>query len=195
LRSRMRGSARRWSHDLNSLMAFATNPFYQTYMLGLGSGMAILPEHFAEINSCEYLFLREISEPEENRLRLLLEEARASGIPTSMIVAGVEIKDCRSVLSTDTSRLFEINWDTYIAYSVRDESYAVRDKYDQAEWGERVCIYSKSRFLDYVSQETFACAEHPGPFQHIGVACENHIIDIISTHSPRVQRLRPAETR
>jgi hypothetical protein len=157
--------------------------------------MAILPEHFAEINSCEYLFLRDVTEPEEKRLRLLVEEASVSGMPTSIMIGGTEIKDVRPVLSTDASRLFEISWNCYIAYSVRNESYAARDEYDEVEWGQRVCAYSKSRFLDYISYATFACAEYPGTFQHIGLACENHVVDIVSTDSPEIRRLRPADTR
>jgi hypothetical protein len=32
-----------------------------------------------EIDACKYLFLRELGEPEENSLRLVIEEAKANG--------------------------------------------------------------------------------------------------------------------
>lgn len=156
--------------------------------------MAILPELFAEMNSCKYLLLRDMTEPDENSLRLVVEEASARGVPKPIKIGDIELGEGVPIRSTRESRFFEIIWHHYIAYSVRNESYTARDKYDEVDWGELVCGYSKSRFLDYVSQATFASAVHPGPFQHIRVVCQNHVIDIASTEIPRIERLRPSES-
>jgi hypothetical protein len=142
------------------------------------------------LNSCEYLYLREISEPADNRLRILIEEAGATPRLTSREIGGVEFSDLRAIESSDLSRLFEIVWESYIAYSVRNGSFTVLDAYEVIESGRIACVYSKSRFLDYVSSGTIATSEYPGPFRHIGLNCLNHVVDVISTAVPAIRELR-----
>src|SRR5690349_15082531 len=133
--------------------------------------MVIDPELFKALNSCEYLYLREISEPEDNTLSLRIEEAATSPALISKEIAGVTFSDLRAIVSTEQCRLFELRWRSYIAYSVRNESYAVSDSYELVEWGKLVCLFSKSRFLDFVGHSTFATNEYPGPLFHLGVMC------------------------
>ena len=146
---------------------------------------------FADLNSCEYLFLREIGEPGENSLRLLIEEGIASADAVSTEVAGHVIADCHRVTSGDNAQLFEITWDFYVAYSIRNESYVVRDDSEKFELGNLARIYSESKFLEYVARATFACNEHPGPLLHVELICASHIVDVMSTGLPRIIRLRP----
>ncbi len=91
----------------------------------------------------------------------------------------------RASSHSEGCRVFEVVWGSYIAYSVRNESYVANDKYEQCE-GRLLVKYSKSRFLDYVASGTFATAEYPGPFTHWGIICGNHIIDVASTEEPVV---------
>jgi hypothetical protein len=148
----------------------------------------------AEVDLCEYLYLRELTEPKDNELRLLIEEAGVAEPPSDVTVAGVTFAS-RPIESTDESRLFEIKWDQYIAYSVRNESYAVIDEYEIVEMGRRACLYTKSRFLDYVKKATFASENYPGPFRHIGINCLNHTIDVIATVTPTIRDLRGVNRR
>jgi hypothetical protein len=83
----------------------------------------------------------------------------------------------------------EIVWRYDIGYSVLNESYAAVDDAEQYE-GARFRIYSKSHFVDYMSLASFASDEYPGPTQHYCVACEDHILDVLSTEAPTVKRLR-----
>jgi hypothetical protein len=153
----------------------------------------ILAELFADINSCPYLFLREMSEPEENSLRLLIEEGIVSAEATPIEVAGVVIEGGHRITSTENARLFEIYWDQYIAYGVRNESYVIGgDDSERFELGNLARIYSKSNFLDYMRKATFASDEHPGPALHIEIICQSHIIDVLSIAVPSVKRLGPA---
>jgi len=144
-----------------------------------------------EIDSCEYLFLREISEPRDNRLRLLIEEAAVTGPPLTRKLPGLEMTGCREIKSTSTSRLFEVTWEVYVAYSIRNESFVSRDEMEMFS-GRLFRTYSKSHFLDYVSKATFASEQYPGPLQHIGVICLNHIVDVISTKPPAIDKIRPS---
>jgi hypothetical protein len=69
-----------------------------------------------------------------------------------------------------------------------NESFAAVDG-DEQYTGNRFRLYSKSHFKDYVARASFACAEYPGPTQHVEVVCENHIINVIAAMAPVVQRL------
>ena len=79
-----------------------------------------------------------------------------------------------------------------VAYSVLNESFASVDDEERYE-GNRFRVYVKSRFIDYVSLASFACADYPGPTQHYAVVCENHVVNVISVVQPTIQRpLQPS---
>jgi hypothetical protein len=156
--------------------------------------MTIIPQSFEEIDSCQYLFLRDITEPRDNSLLLLIEEASASPESVTREVAGAKLTDLHSIESTDENRLFEVLWNSYIAYSVRNESFVTADDSEIVLLGRLVRVYSKSNYLDYVSRVTFAVGTNPDPLLHVGINCQNHIIDVVSGDLPRVRRLRPAQS-
>ena len=141
-----------------------------------------------ELDSCSYLYLEALSEPHANGLRLVLSEGIVSDRAETLTVGEVEIPDVRPVEVTDASRWFEVVWDTYISYSVRNESYCSWDK--EEEWtGNAFRAYSKSKFLEFVSTGTFASDEYPGPFVHYEILCSDHIIDVASEHPPTIRRV------
>jgi hypothetical protein len=150
-----------------------------------------LSHFFGEINSCKYIYLREIAEPRDNRLRLIIEEASAGSVSAPQKIGGVLFSDLHPIESTHHDRLFELVWDSYIAYSIRNESFVMMDKAEVVESGRLMCVYSKSHFLDYVSKSTFATNEHPGEFKHFGINCLNHIVDVVSVLEPEIRQLRP----
>ena len=151
----------------------------------------ILAEIFAELSACRHLFLRQINEPHENSLRLLVEEGTVSPEASSMRIGGTVIADAHRIVCNENTGLFEVSWKSYICYSVRNESYVMRDETEKYELGNLIRLYSDSKFLDFVRSATFACNEYPGPFQHVQVITEMHIIDVISTAAPAVRKLRP----
>jgi hypothetical protein len=139
----------------------------------------------ATIDGCSYLFLSEIQELDFNGLRVVVCEGRPTGEAEPRFVGDSVIPDCTRIEITEDSAAFEIIWENYVAYSVLNESYAAPDGEEQYE-GRRFRVYSKSRFIDYVARASFACPEYPGPSQHYGIVCENHVIDVISTVPPIV---------
>ncbi len=44
--------------------------------------------------------------------------------------------------------------------------------------------YARSAFLDYVAISTWATKDFPGPYTHVQVLSENHIVDVVSTEIP-----------
>ncbi len=153
--------------------------------------MTELAELTQMVDSCYTIFVREISEPEENVLRLVLQEAEKSPESVSHKIGGTVIENLHPVEPTELSRTFELRWKQYIAYSVRNESFASPDDdSDVRASGRLFRTYSKSHFLDFVSRATIASEQYPGPFTHFCVVSECHVIDIISTQMPEIQILR-----
>ncbi|WP_339241762.1 hypothetical protein MKX40_11925 [Paenibacillus sp. FSL R5-0517] len=82
--------------------------------------------------------------------------------------------------------LIEIEFDSYIGFSISNESYTLRDEYEEFE-GKIFRTFKRSRYLDYIKLATFASDEYPGPYKHYGVAGLNHIVDIISSDVPYIR--------
>lgn len=134
----------------------------------------------SKIDDCKYLYLDGLSEPEENALKVVVLEA-GTGI---VAAPGVDVllTNISPIEHTQGCRVFEITWPSYIAYSVRNESYAQNgdDEFD----GRLFRLCSKSHFLDYLASATFATSDYPGPFRHWSIACLNHVIDVVSQVEP-----------
>lgn len=145
----------------------------------------------SEIDSCKYLYLREVSEPHDNQLRVVVEEAGVDPSPQSRTVAGVEFAELHPIESSENGRLFEIIWEYYIAYNVMNESYARVDDYDVTQSGRLMKIYSKSHFFDYLALASIASKDYPEPFAHYGLICLNHVIDVACQTPPTISMLRP----
>lgn len=143
-----------------------------------------------EIDACAYLFLEEIGEPNDNELRLKIVEAKSGGVPGP--VDDEPDEALREMLRTASRiahgpgcRIFELSWPSYVAYSIRNESYCSADAYEEFD-GRLFVRYARSRYLDFLANATFADSSYPGPFVHYGVFCLNHIIDVVSLEPPAV---------
>ena len=141
-----------------------------------------------ELDACKYLYVESISEPEANALRLVISEGIVSENTETLRVDAAEISDVHAVEVTEASRWFEVLWPTYVAYSIRNESFCVWD--EEEHWtGAAFRIYSVSKFLDFVATGTFADFDYPGKFSHYGIVCSDHVIDVASVNSPTVSRI------
>jgi hypothetical protein len=146
-----------------------------------------------QINQHKYLFLVEISEPDEYVLRLVIEEAKPSGEPEDVAVADT-ILSGTPITSDEACFAYEVVFGSYVAYSVRNESYTSWDESEQ--WlGHLFRAYSKSHFLDYVRVATFASDDFPGKLFHYEIVCLNHVIDIVSIEGAEISILRRAQQR
>lgn len=141
-----------------------------------------------KVDSCDCLFLIDIAEPQENQLRILVREATASPEEEALTIGGVTFEHLHRIESSDASPTFELVWDSYIAYSVRNESYAAED--ESNVWsGNKLRTYSKSSFLAYIASATIATSEYPGPFRHYGLVCEDHVVDVVSAARPQIRQV------
>ncbi|HEX9174434.1 MAG TPA: hypothetical protein VF861_17425 [Telluria sp.] len=144
-----------------------------------------------EIDACAWLFLEEIGEPNDNQLRLRIAEAKAGGTPglpddeTDEVLEDI-LRTASRIEPGPGCKIFELSWPSYIAYSVRNESYCSANSYEEFD-GKLFVRYARSRYLDFVANATFADASYPGPFVHYGIFCQNHIIDVVSVDSPALK--------
>jgi hypothetical protein len=155
--------------------------------------MSVAPDLLAEVDACQYLFLGEIGEPRANSLRLVVHEARASRHAVPIEIAETQLGEGHPVESDDSCSVFEILWQSYVAYQVTNESFAHGEGSDSVWSGRTVRLYTKSHFLEYVLRETFANDENPGPghLLHFCLICSDHIIDVVVTEAPLVRRIWP----
>jgi hypothetical protein len=147
---------------------------------------------FSAMNKHKYLDMIEIQETYKDSLRIVIAEAGVSDAAPeiSSVEESVEalremLRESKAISVTDNSARYEIVFDDYIAYAVTNESYAggIEEKFE----GRLARVYSKSAFLNYIGQGTFATEDYPGPFVHYGFCCLNQIIDIVSENPPTVK--------
>jgi hypothetical protein len=152
---------------------------------------------FTALNSAKYLYLREISEPRDNSLRLVVDEAveTTSGPSQDSDRTVPNLKKALTnifpIETTESCRSFELIWASYVAYLVTEECAGSCGNYDDEIFtGKLFRIYSKSHFLDHLAQDTGA---HTQPIQHYKLTCLNHLIDVAS-YAPPVTRVVPAKS-
>lgn len=133
------------------------------------------------------LYLTEIGEPSDNVLRIVVQEARDRGPVTE-----TEVGPARRMEFGPTSRAFELVWETYIAYAVRDESHA-RLEDGEVFAHDSFQIRESSAFLDYVAKSTTATDAWPGPLIHWTLDTLNHSLDVVGIDEPMIRVLSPSE--
>lgn len=131
------------------------------------------------------VFFFGLTEPEVNVLRLYFSRSKINDTPEPLIVGEKEFGDSYSINIDKNSPIIQIDFHTYIAYSIRNESFTSWDDYEEFE-GKIFRIYKKSRYLDFISVGTFATEDFPGSFKHYGISCLDHIVDIVSISEPVV---------
>lgn len=133
-------------------------------------------------------YITEIGEPAENRLRIVVAEGLL-GKSAKIDIEGVDLGEGRPILVTDESRSYELHWDNYVAYSVRNESFWKEEKSELPRSGMLERRFN-SAFFRYVSETTFADDEYPGPLEHWSLTTLNHCVDVVSVGPPRVAARR-----
>jgi hypothetical protein len=153
--------------------------------------MADHPE-LDSLNSVNYLYLRELSEPRDNSLRIVADEAilnRPAALPISSDVPELAqiVTDYSPIESTEDCKGFELLWKHYIAYLVTEECVGSCGRYDDENYtGKLLRVYTKSHFLDHLARDTGGHAE---PLVHFKLICLNHLIDIASSFPPEIRLL------
>ncbi len=151
-------------------------------------------EAISLLNQGKSLFLRHISEPEENSLRLVVEEAIADrtesvSTPDPASPFAEILKGASPIKSVEGCRAFELQWSRYVAYLVTEEGVGSGGSdEDEVYTGKLFRVYTQSHFLDHLSRDT---GGHIEPILHYKLICQNHLIDVASYSQPEVRVLSP----
>ena len=138
---------------------------------------------YSDLFNLKDIYLDQIFETIDNHLRLIFNRSKTSDIAETITIGEIEIKDSYSIDIDGTKPQIQMDFEWYIGYSVRNESYTVWDDYEEFD-GKIFRIFSKSRYLDFISISTIATEEYPGPYKHYGMSCLNHVIDVVSNTDP-----------
>ncbi|EPD53836.1 hypothetical protein HMPREF1210_00659 [Paenisporosarcina sp. HGH0030] len=133
-----------------------------------------------------YIYLNNLSEPEENALCILIDRCKISN-KSEDIDLGERLTEAYYPFEVDDGLpAIQLEFKSYVSYSVIDESFTVVDEYEVFQ-GEIFKVYTKSRYLDFIKAGTIAEDIFPEDnFVHYQVPCLNHIIDIISYEEPKI---------
>ncbi|WP_178023820.1 hypothetical protein [uncultured Paenibacillus sp.] len=143
---------------------------------------------YSDLMNLKNIYFEQIYEPEENTLRLLFSRNRTSETPETIKIGEIEINDTYSIDVDESLPLIELDFEWYIGYSIRNESYTSWDDYEEFE-GKTFRIYSKSRYLDFIKVGTFATDNYPGPYKHYGITCLKHVVDVVSVSVPIIKEV------
>lgn len=138
---------------------------------------------FKDLNQYKYLFLNSIQKDDGNELTIHLTVGKVIEQTEDLVINGVTIHDVKPILEDNI--YIKVTFPSYVAYNVSWESYTTMSNYDVFE-GRKVREYSKSRYLEYVKNDTIASDEWPGKLRHFGFCCEWEVIDIVSIDEPMV---------
>lgn len=156
--------------------------------------MSNIPE-FDSLNSVKYLFLRHLSEPRDNSLRLIVEEAIVNRSAPAYVPGGnPELDEILSrtspIESVEGCKTFELTWRRYAAYLVTEELIGSNGNYDDETYsGKLLRVYTKSHFLDHLARDT---GGHLELVQHYKLICLNHLIDVGSYEPPDIREIGPS---
>ena len=140
-----------------------------------------------QLDGHRYLYLTGISEPEDNALRLRIEEGRVPEVEE-----GSDGMIGRPIVADARSAAYQVLFPDYVAYAVVNESFDRPSESDEAFTGRLVRRYTRSRFLDFIAAGTSASASYPGRFTHYEFCCLNHLVSVAAVSPPQVTRLKPS---
>jgi hypothetical protein len=150
------------------------------------------------LDSAKYLYLRELSEPRDNSLRLVVQEAVVNPAD-SIRFSHPELAELEEILrggspieSTDACRTFELTWKCYVAYLVTEECVgSCGQDADEIYTGKLFRVYTKSHFLEHLSRNT---GGHTEAILHYKLTCLNHLIDVAAYAPPEVKQIGPVSS-
>ncbi len=148
------------------------------------------------LNSVKYLYLQQLTEPRDNSLRIVVQEAvdNRSGQIRSALPDLPELseilKDSWPIESIEGCKTFDLYWKHYVAYLVTEEMVgSIHGCHDEVFSGKLLRVYSRSHFLDHLARDT---GGHPEPIRHYKLVCLNHLIDVAAYAPPEIRVISEA---
>ena len=138
------------------------------------------PIDWLDLNRLNYVYLTEIGEPKDNVLELVIEQALASDFREEL--DGLGTSPDEPVGAGELLETYRIEFPNYIAYAIRDESFARNDTLEAYE-GTLARLYRESKFLEYVDA-TSTGLRTKDTHKHYSLLCLEHVVEVVSTDTP-----------
>lgn len=145
-------------------------------------------------------FLVSLSDGIEGELRMLISAAGVGetggnlpyfeGIDNTIQHALNGILANTKPLELNEKCLFEICFDNYIIYQIRNESFCSYDP-NEIRHGKHLVVFEKSKMLSHLDEITDVQqfddgSYYPDKWTHYGIYTQNHVIDVISHRQPAI---------
>ncbi|MEO2075969.1 MAG: hypothetical protein ABGX20_11425 [Bacillus sp. (in: firmicutes)] len=142
------------------------------------------------MNQKGYIYLHSLIEPETNSLRIFVDRCIVSQQGEDIELGNHIIKDAHPLEVDEELPIVQLDFDSYVSYSIINESFTVLDDYEIFE-GNSFRIFKKSRYLDFINKGTIVNDVFPEEhLVHYEIACLDHIIDVISFDEPMVTEIK-----
>lgn len=142
------------------------------------------------MNQKGYIYLRILIEPETNSLRIFVDRCKVSQQGEDIEMGKHIIRDAHPIEVDEELPIVQLDFDSYVSYSIINESFTVLDDYEIFE-GNSFRIFKKSRYLDFINKSTIVNDVFPEEqLVHYEIACLDHIIDVISFDEPIVTEIK-----
>jgi hypothetical protein len=137
-----------------------------------------------------YIYLHSLLEPETNSLRVFIERCKVSKQSEDIKNGENFVRDAFPIEVDEDLPILQIDFDSYVAYTVTNESFTVLDDYEIFE-GHSFRIFKKSRYLDFINKGTIATDIFTeDTYVHYELASLDHIIDVISYDEPKITEIK-----
>ena len=148
-------------------------------------------DHYNEINASDWLFLTAFHKPDQHSLEFTLTIGEKSAEPEDLIIEEVNVNlgPAYPIHVDETCQQFIVNFSPYICFNIVNESYASVCKETDVYTRQKIRIYERSSFLDYVKADSWASPQHPGEYKHYQFITNNHIINVASVLEPEIIKL------
>ncbi|AMO34216.1 hypothetical protein ACE1MS_07245 [Lysinibacillus sp. fkY74-1] len=135
-----------------------------------------------------YLFLDNLVEPGTNSLRISIKRAAISSKSDDVSFDEFTFNDVYPIEIDTTLPVIDIEFDSYVSYSIYDESFHFVSQEDEFI-GNSVRLFTKSAYLDFISKGTIALDIYSyKELFHYQIVCLDHIIDIVSFDKPTLYK-------
>ena len=108
-------------------------------------------------------------------------------LPSLIKIKEKAYKNLKVLIKIKNKEIYEIIFEDYILYQVRNESFCVYDS-EEIRKGDILIIFEKSNLLERLSKtpESLLIELHKQQYRHYGIYCEDHIIDIVAFDEPKI---------
>ena len=141
-------------------------------------------------------FLIELAEGANNEIKFVVALSACGELATDSTETGnTQVDEVLSAcvpINADTDDRYEIVFESYVFYMVRNESYALGWHKDEIGKGDYFLLFEKSRLLDFLphfAETEILEAYCQQGWQHYGILCQNHLIDVIAASEPKIRKL------